>query len=162
MSEQLDPQTAIGHVHLKVSDLDRAVKFYTEVLGFDLVMKLNAGAAFLSVGGYHHHLGLNTWESAGGTPPPAGSTGLYHFAILLPTRKELARTLKRLIDHNWPIDGAADHGVSEAIYFRDPDENGIEIYRDRPRDQWPLDGNGALAMYSRALDFDSLMKELET
>nr|MBI2905584.1 VOC family protein [Chloroflexota bacterium] len=162
MSEQLDPKTAIGHVHLKVSDLDRAVKFYTEVLGFDLVLKLDAGAAFLSVGGYHHHLGLNTWESAGGTPPPAGSTGLYHFAILLPTRKELARTLKRLMDHNWPIDGAADHGVSEAIYFRDPDENGIEIYRDRPRDQWPLGGNGALAMYNRALDFDSLMKELKS
>lgn len=161
MTEPIHPNTVIGHVHLKVSDLERSVKFYTEVMGFEVMAMWGKSAAFLSAGGYHHHLGLNTWESAGGPPPPHGTTGLYHFAILLPERKELARTLKRVAEHDWPIDGAADHGVSEAIYFRDPDGNGIEIYADRPRDQWPKDENGEFTMYTRALDFDSLMAELE-
>jgi len=161
MNETIHPQTVIGHVHLKVSDLDRAVAFYTEVLGFEVMTRLGNSAAFLSAGGYHHHLGLNTWESAGGSPPPPGTTGLYHFAILFPNRQELARTLKRVLDHNWPIDGASDHGVSEAIYFQDPDGNGIEIYADRPREQWPKDKNGELTMYTRPLNFDSLMRELE-
>jgi len=161
MNETIHPQTVIGHVHLKVSDLDRSVTFYTEVLGFEVMARLGNSAAFLSAGGYHHHLGLNTWESAGGSPPPPGTTGLYHFAILLPNRQALARTLKRVIDHNWPIDGASDHGVSEAIYFQDPDSNGIEIYADRPREQWPKGKNGELGMYTRPLNFDSLMRELE-
>lgn len=130
MSEAIHPQTSIGHVHLKVADLERAITFYTEVLGFEVVLRWGNNAAFLSAGGYHHHLGLNTWESAGGLPPPPGSTGLYHFAILLPNRTALARTLKRVLDHGWPIDGAADHGVSEAIYFRDPDGNGIATSSD--------------------------------
>ena len=162
MSESIHPQTAIGHVHLKVSDLDRAVQFYTEVLGFDVMARWGGSAAFLSAGGYHHHLGLNTWESRGGLPPAPGTTGLYHFAILLPNRKELARTFKRVIDHGWPIDGAADHGVSEAIYFSDPDGNGIEIYRDRPPEEWPRDAQGELRMFNAPVDFDSLMAELET
>ena len=161
MAESIHPQTSIGHVHLKVSDLERAVKFYTEVFGFDLMARMGSNAAFLSAGDYHHHIGLNTWESAGGPPPPPGSTGLYHFAILLPSRRELARTLKRVIDHGWPIDGAADHGVSEAIYLRDPDGNGIEIYRDRPMDEWPREPDGRLSMFNKALDFDGIMAELE-
>jgi catechol 2,3-dioxygenase len=162
MSESIHPQTVIGHVHLKVSDIDRAVQFYTEVMGFDLVQRYGSGAAFLSAGGYHHHLGLNTWESAGGPPPPPGTTGLYHFAILFPNRKELARALKRIVEHGWGIDGAADHGVSEAIYLHDPDFNGIEIYRDRPRTEWPVEENGNLKMVNRPLDFDSLLAELKT
>lgn len=161
MSESIHPQTTVGHVHLKVSNLERAVKFYTDVMGFEVMQRWGGSAAFLSAGGYHHRLGLNTWESAGGPPPAPGATGLYHFAILLPNRKELARTLKRVIDHGWPIDGAADHGVSEAIYLRDPDNNGIEIYHDRPQSEWPRDPNGAIRMYNDPLDFDSLMAELE-
>jgi catechol 2,3-dioxygenase len=157
----IHPQTVIGHVHLKVSGLDRAVKFYTDVLGFDVMQKWGASAAFLSAGGYHHHIGLNTWESRGGKPPARGATGLYHFAILYPNRKELARTFKRLLDHEWPIDGAADHGVSEAIYLRDPDGNGIEIYRDRPREEWPRDASGELSMVNAPIDFESLLAELE-
>lgn len=157
----LDPQTTIGHVHLKVSNLERAVRFYTEIMGFEETVRYGDSAAFLSVGGYHHHLGLNTWESAGAAPPPQRSTGLYHFAILLPTRKELARTFKRLLDHNVPIDGASDHGVSEAIYLHDPDHNGIEIYWDRPRDQWPQDEAGNLTMYTRRLDLQGLLDELK-
>ena len=162
MSESIHPQTGIGHVHLKVSNLDQAVKFYTEVLGFEVMAQRGDSAAFLSAGGYHHHLGLNTWESAGGPRPAPGTTGLYHFAILLPNRQELARTFKRVLDSGWPIDGAADHGVSEAIYFRDPDGNGIEIYRDRPPEEWPRFADGALRMHNAPLDFDSLMAELET
>lgn len=158
---RIHPQTRIGHVHLKVSDLDRAVRFYRDALGFEVQQQLGRSAAFLSAGGYHHHVGLNTWESQGGSPPPFGSTGLYHFAILLPNRRELARTFKRLIDMGVSIDGAADHGVSEAIYFRDPDQNGIEIYADRDPAQWPRDANGELRMVTEPLDFDSLMRELE-
>jgi len=161
MNTPIHPQTTIGHVHLKVSNLERSVKFYTEALGFEVMAQLGQSAAFLSAGGYHHHLGLNTWESAGGPRPATGTTGLYHFAILLPNRKELARTWKRVVEHGWEIEGAADHGVSEAVYFSDPDGNGIEIYADRPRDQWPKDKNGEFTMYTRPLDFDSLMAELE-
>ena len=161
MLETIDPGTTIGHVHLRVSDLERAVKFYTEVMGFELTVRYGDAAAFVSAGGYHHHIGLNTWESKGGKPPPKGSSGLYHFAILLPTRKALAQTLKRLIDHNWPIDGASDHGVSEAIYLSDPDKNGIEIYRDRPRSEWPRDADGKMTMGLEPLDFEGLMAELK-
>ena len=161
MDQPFHPKTSIGHVHLKVSDLERAVQFYTEILGFAVTLRMGKSAAFLSAGGYHHHLGLNTWESAGGSPPSPGTTGLYHFAILMPDRKELAHTITRLADHNWPIDGAADHGVSESIYLRDPDSNGIEIYADRPRDQWPSEADGKLIMYTRALDFDSVLGELK-
>src|SRR5712692_12084398 len=138
-------ETRIGHVHLKVADLDRAIGFYRDYLGFDLLANLGS-AAFLSAGGYHHHIGLNTWESASGTPPPSGHTGLYHLAILYPNRKELARALKRLLDHGVHMDGASDHGVSEAIYLHDPDGNGIEIYRDRPRAEWPRTAKGELSM----------------
>jgi catechol 2,3-dioxygenase len=157
----IHPQTVIGHVHLKVSDLGRAVRFYSDVLGFDLMQRWGDSAAFLSAGGYHHHIGLNTWESLGGKPPPRGTTGLYHAAILYPNRAELARAFRRLIDHAWPIDGASDHGVSEAIYLRDPDGNGIELYRDRPRDEWPLNAYGDLAMRNAALDFQGLLSELD-
>ena len=162
MSEpSIHPQTVIGHVHLKVSDLERAVTFYTEVMGFDVMQRWGNSAAFLSAGGYHHHLGLNTWESRSGPPPARGTTGLYHFAILYPTRKELARAFKRLLDHDWPIDGASDHGVSEAIYLRDPDGNGLELYRDRPREQWPRTPDGDLAMVNAPIDFESLLAELD-
>ena len=154
------PQTRIGHVHLKVSDLERSVQFYTQVLGFELQQRLGNSAAFLSAGGYHHHIGLNTWESRGAPPPPRYSTGLYHFAILYPSRLELARALARIIAHGWPIDGASDHGVSEAIYLHDPDGNGIEIYRDRDPSEWPRD-NGRIAMVTDPLDLDDLLGELE-
>jgi catechol 2,3-dioxygenase len=157
----IDAKASIGHIHLKVSDLQRSVQFYSEVLGFEISGRLGDQAAFLSAGGYHHHIGLNTWESAGGSPPPAGSTGLYHFAILVSSRQELARALQRLLDAKWPLDGASDHGVSEALYLRDPDGNGIEIYADRPRAAWPRDAAGKIAMFTRALDFESLMAELE-
>lgn len=159
MFNSIDPKTIIGHVHLKVSDLDRAVHFYSEVLGFELTTRLGSQAAFLSAGGYHHHIGLNTWESKGGTPPPGHTTGLYHFAILLPDRKALAQTVARLIDHGWPIDGAADHGVSDAIYLRDPDQNGIELYCDRPREEWPHDAGGNLIMFTKPLDLEALLNE---
>jgi len=162
MSENtIHPQTRIGHVHLKVSDLDRAVKFYRDALGFELQQHFGRSAAFLSAGGYHHHIGLNIWESQGGSPPPSGSTGLYHFAILYPNRRELARAFKRLIDLGAPIDGAADHGVSEAIYLRDPDQNGLEIYCDRDPAEWPRDASGELRMVTEPLDFESLMGELQ-
>lgn len=162
MSEpSIHPQTVIGHVHLKVSDIERAVKFYTEVLGLEVQQRWGNSAAFLSAGGYHHHIGLNTWESRGAAPPPRRSTGLYHFAILYPNRKELARVFKRLLDHEWPIDGASDHGVSEAIYLRDPDGNGIEIYCDRPLEEWPRDPDGKLAMHNAPLDLAGLLAELD-
>jgi catechol 2,3-dioxygenase len=157
----IHPETRIGHVHLKVSDLPRAIAFYRDALGFDLMQQYGESAAFLSAGGYHHHIGLNTWESRGGPPPPRGTTGLYHVAILYPNRVELARALKRLIDRGVPIDGASDHGVSEAIYLRDPDGNGIEIYRDRPREEWPRDPDGSLTMVTEPLDLRALVRELE-
>ncbi|MBK7141073.1 MAG: VOC family protein [bacterium] len=155
----VDPRAVIGHVHLKVADLDRAIKFYTDTLGFEVVARMGNAAAFLSAGGYHHHIGLNVWESKNGSPPPRGSTGLYHFAILLPSRQALATTLLRVLESGWAIDGAADHGVSEAIYFRDPDNNGIEIYCDRPRDQWPRNEDGSYAMVNAVLDIDALLAE---
>jgi catechol 2,3-dioxygenase len=155
----MDAGVRIGHVHLKVADLDRALAFYQDVLGFQLTQRFGRQAAFLSAGGYHHHIGLNTWESEGGSPPPSGTTGLYHLAILYPTRAELADAVRRLMKANIPLDGAADHGVSEAIYLRDPDGNGVEVYRDKPKDQWPHDAKGELAMYTRPLDIESLLKE---
>jgi catechol 2,3-dioxygenase len=159
VSGTIDPRTDIGHVHLKVSDLDRAVAFYRDVLGFELMQRLGDEAAFLSAGGYHHHIGLNTWESKGGPPPTPGTTGLYHFAIRVPDRPALAKTLKRVLDAGIRI-GASDHGVSEAIYFSDPDGNGIEIYRDRPEAEWPRmpDGKG-VAMMSAPLDIEGLLAE---
>jgi catechol 2,3-dioxygenase len=158
----IHPETRIGHVHLKVADLPRAIAFYRDALGFDLMEQMGNSAAFLSAGGYHHHIGLNTWESRGGSPPPPGATGLYHFAILYPTRQELARALQRLADYGVPIDGASDHGVSEAIYLRDPDGNGIEIYRDRPRDEWPRDPSGSFTMMTAPLDLRALLRELDS
>ena len=157
---QIDPGVDIGHVHLKVADLDRAIGFYRDVLGFDLMQRMGDQAAFLSAGGYHHHIGLNTWESKGGSPPPPGTTGLYHVAIRYPTRAGLADALKRLVENKVPISGASDHGVSEAIYLNDPDGNGVELYRDRPRDEWPMapDGEG-VAMVSVPLDLDALLAE---
>lgn len=162
MPSPLHPDVRIGHVHLKVADLERSLAFYCGVLGFQIMQRWGTSAAFISAGGYHHHLGLNTWQSAGGRPPPAGSTGLYHTAILYPSRAELADALGRLIDNNIAIDGAADHGVSEAIYLRDPDENGVELYRDRPREEWPFSASGELAMYTRPLDLQALLKERAT
>src|SRR5437868_12069475 len=150
---------SIGHVHLKVADLARALAFYQGVLGFELTQRFGNGAAFLSAGGYHHHIGLNTWESLGGHPPDAGRTGLYHLAVLYPTRAALADALRRLIDAGIPLEGAADHGVSEALYLRDPDGNGVELYRDRPPDQWPRSADGGVAMYTRPLDLAALLKE---
>ena len=161
MAESIHPDTRIGHVHLKVSDLDRAVRFYRDVLGFEVQQYYGSQAAFLSAGGYHHHIGLNTWESQGGPPPAPGTTGLYHIAILLPNRRELARTFKRVLENGVRIDGASDHGVSEAIYFRDPDGNGIEIYRDRDPQDWPR-RNGEINMVTRPLDLRALLAELET
>jgi len=155
----LHPDVRIGHVHLKVGNLDRALGFYCGVLGFELVQRFDSSAAFISAGGYHHHIGLNTWESLGGPPPPRGSTGLYHLAILYPSRAELADALRRLIAAKIPLDGASDHGVSEALYLRDPDGNGVELYWDRPRDQWPRSPQGGVAMYTRRLDLDGLLAE---
>ena len=153
-------ETRIGHVHLKVSDLDRAIRFYRDLLGFDLVTRLGGQAAFLSAGGYHHHIGLNTWESKNGTPPPHGTTGLYHFAVNYPTRKDLAVALKRLLDNGWSIDGASDHGTHEAIYLHDPDFNGIALAWDRDRSEWPQIGD-QLSFTTRPLDFAGLLAELE-
>ncbi len=155
----VDPKVRIGHVHLKVADLDRALKFYRDVLGFELTQRYGHQAAFLSAGGYHHHIGLNTWESAGGQPPPPGTTGLYHVAILYPTRAALADALRRIVEAGIPLEGASDHGVSEALYLRDPDGNGVELYWDRPADQWPRTPNGELAMVTRALDVEGLLDE---
>jgi catechol 2,3-dioxygenase len=147
-------------VHLKVSDLDRAIAFYRDVLGFELMQRMGDEAAFLSAGGYHHHIGLNTWESRGGSPPPRGTTGLFHVAIRYPDRHTLAEAVRTVVDAGVPLSGASDHGVSEAIYLRDPDENGIELYRDRPREEWPLAENG-VAMYSQPLDVPALLAEAE-
>jgi catechol 2,3-dioxygenase len=158
-ANSIDPRVGIGHVHLKVADLERALKFYCGVLGFELQQRFGSQAAFVSAGGYHHHIGLNTWESAGGSPPPPGTTGLYHVAILYPTRASLADALQRLIAAGVELDGAADHGVSEALYLRDPDGNGVELYRDRPPAQWPRTSDGRLAMFTRPLDLDALLKE---
>jgi catechol 2,3-dioxygenase len=155
----IDPKVRIGHVHLKVADLDRALKFYCGVLGFELQQRLGSQAAFISAGGYHHHIGLNTWESAGGSPPPPGTTGLYHVAILYPTRALLADALRRVLAAGVKPEGASDHGVSEAIYLRDPDDNGVELYWDRPREQWPRAADGGVAMFTRTLDLDSLLAE---
>jgi catechol 2,3-dioxygenase len=151
--------TRIGHVHLKVADLERALGFYCGVLGFELMQRYGSEAAFVSAGGYHHHIGLNTWESKGGSPPPPGTTGLFHTAILYPTRAALADALRRVMAAGIALDGASDHGVSEALYLRDPDQNGVELYRDRPQAEWPRDADGKLAMFTRRLDLDGLLAE---
>ena len=161
-SPAIHPGVRIGHVHLKVADLGRALGFYRDVLGFEVTQRLGASAAFLSAGGYHHHIGLNTWESAGGRPPAAGTTGLYHVAILYPTRAELGDALRRLIAAGIALDGASDHGVSEALYLRDPDENGVELYWDRPVEEWPRTPDGGLAMFTKALDLGSLLAAAES
>ena len=155
----IDKDVRIGHVHLKVANLDRALHFYCGVLGFELTVRLGSQAAFVSAGGYHHHIGLNTWESLGGSPPAQGTNGLYHLAILYPTRVELAQALKRVLEANISLDGASDHGVSEALYLRDPDDNGIELYWDRPRHEWPHLPDGNLTMFTRRLDLNSLLAE---
>lgn len=158
-SEPISPDTVVGHVHLKVADLERAIRFYTDALGFELTQRMGDSAAFLSAGGYHHHVGLNTWESSGGAAPPRGSTGLYHVAFRYPDRKALAAALRRLQHHSIPLEGAADHGVSEALYLRDPDGNGLELYYDKPRSEWPRDADGELQMFTRGLDLESLLAD---
>ena len=155
----IHPDTKIGHVHLKVADLDRALSFYHDLLGFELIRRIGDQAAFISAGGYHHHIGLNTWESKDGTAPPLGHTGLYHTAILYPNRNELAKALKILMAANYPLQGAADHGVSEAIYLADPDGNGVELYCDRPKEKWPRTQNGEVDIFTRPLDIDDLLSE---
>lgn len=157
---KIPAQSRIGHVHLKVSDLDRALSFYRDLLGFELTTMYGDQAAFISAGGYHHHIGLNTWHSKGAPPAPQNSTGLYHTAILYPTRRDLADILKRLIDAQYPISGASDHGVSEAIYLNDPDGNGVELYRDRPKEEWSYREDGSVEMVTQPLDLDDLLKEL--
>lgn len=155
----IDPGVTVGHVHLKVADLDRALAFYCGVLGFQLMQRMASGAAFISAGGYHHHIGLNTWESRGGDPPAPGTTGLYHVAIRYPARAALADALRRLVAAGIPLEGASDHGVSEALYLRDPDDNGVELYWDRPQASWPRAPDGGLAMYTRRLDLEGLLRE---
>jgi catechol 2,3-dioxygenase len=155
----VSPGTRVGHVHLKVADLDPALSFYCGVLGFELMQKMGVQAAFISAGGYHHHIGLNTWESRGGLPPAPGTTGLFHVAILYPSRADLGDALRRLEAAGIGLDGASDHGVSEALYLRDPDGNGVELYWDRPQEHWPRDADGALAMFTRRLDLSSLRSE---
>lgn len=157
MAQTIHPEARIGHVHLRVADLERAIAFYNGVLGFEVTQRFGNSAAFLSAGGYHHHIGLNTWESLGGTPPPPGSTGLYHLAVVYPTQAELAEALRRLMAADVRLDGAADHGVSEALYLRDPDGNGVELYWDRPKEEWPADAKGGLAMFTRPLDLRELL-----
>ena len=162
MSE-LDPRVDIGHVHLKVADIDRAVAFWNGVIGFDVTQRLGDQAAFLSAGGYHHHIGLNTWESQGGAPPPRGTTGLYHVAVRFPDRRTLAAALRRVLEAGIPLEGATDHGISEAIYLRDPDGNGVELYRDRPREEWPRPENGeGVAMFNAPFDLAALLAELDS
>jgi catechol 2,3-dioxygenase len=155
----IDAGVRIGHVHLKVADLERALKFYRDILGFEVTTRYGTQAVFLSAGGYHHHIGLNTWESLGGSPPPRGSTGLYHAAILYPTRALLADAVRRVLTAGIELDGASDHGVSEAIHLRDPDDNGVELYWDRPNEQWPRTPSGEIDMFTRALDLDALLSE---
>ena len=159
MTQVVDPGVRIGHVHLKVADLERALGFYHGVLGFEITQRMGSQAVFLSAGGYHHHIALNTWESRGGSPPPPGSTGLYHLAILYPGRPQLADALRKLAAAGISLDGASDHGVSEALYLRDPDQNGVELYWDRPKENWPYDSNGQLRMYSQPLDLAGLLAE---
>jgi len=161
VTRPIDPQVRIGHVHLKVADLERSLGFYCGILGFQLMQRYGTQAAFISAGGYHHHIGLNTWASLGGLPPPPGTTGLYHVAILYPTRPALADALRRLIAAGISLDGASDHGVSEALYLRDPDENGVELYWDRPKEEWPTTPTGELAMFTRRLDLNGLLQEVE-
>jgi catechol 2,3-dioxygenase len=160
-NQTIHPDVRIGHVHLKVADLERALAFYCGVLGFQLTQRYGPGAAFISTGGYHHHIGLNTWESLGGSPPPPRATGLFHLAILYPSRAELADALQRLIGAGVSLDGASDHGVSEALYLRDPDGNGVELYWDRPREEWPRSAVGGVEMFTRPLDLDNLLREHE-
>ena len=157
----IDPRVDIGHVHLKVSDLERALGFWRDVLGFEEQARYGDQAVFLSAGGYHHHIGLNTWESLGASPPPSGHTGLYHVAVRFPDRRTLAEALRRVLEAGLPLDGASDHGVSEALYLRDPDGNGVELYRDRPREEWPRSPDGSLGMFTRPLDLRSLLAEAE-
>jgi catechol 2,3-dioxygenase len=161
-NKPIDKSVRIGHVHLKVADLERALEFYCGVRGFETMVRFGRDAAFVSAGGYHHHIGLNTWESLGGSPPPPGATGLYHLAILYPTRAELADALTRLTKAGIALDGASDHGVSEALYLRDPDQNGVELYWDRPHEQWPRSPDGQVTMFTRALDLNSLLAELSS
>jgi catechol 2,3-dioxygenase len=160
MNYSIDPRTTIGHVHLKVADIDRALGFWSGVLGFEVTQRYGAEAAFLSAGGYHHHIGLNTWMSKGGSPPPRDTTGLFHAAILYPTRAALADSLRRLLDAGYPLDGASDHGVSEALYLSDPDGNGVELYWDRPEAEWPRTADGGLEMVTLPLDLNDLLDEL--
>ncbi len=162
MRQPIHPATTIGHVHLKVADLDRALAFYRDVLGFEETQRYGSGAVFLSAGGYHHHIGLNTWESAGGSPPPPGTTGLYHVAIRYPTRAALADASRRVTAAGIALDGASDHGVSEALYLRDPDQNGVELYWDRPHDAWPRTREGGIAMFTKPLDVEGLLREAGT
>lgn len=155
----IDPRTRIGHVHLTVSDLDRSLAFYRDVLGFDVTARYGPDAVFLAAGGYHHHIGLNTWAGRGAPPPAPGTTGLYHFAILFPDRPALAAAVRRVVEHGTALEGASDHGVSEAIYLRDPDGNGIELYRDRPENEWPRGPDGEIRMHTRPLDLAALLEE---
>ena len=155
----IDPRVRIGHVHLKVSDLEASLKFYCGVLGFELMQRWGTEAAFISAGGYHHHIGLNTWESLGGSPPQPGTTGLFHVAILYPDRAALGDALRRLLAANIPLDGASDHGVSEALYLHDPDQNGLELYRDHPKEEWPRKPDGSVVMFTRPLDLDALLRD---
>ena len=157
----IPPETRVGHVHLKVADLERAIGFYSGILGFAVTQRYGRQAAFLSAGGYHHHIGLNTWDSLGASPPPAGHTGLFHSAFLFPDRRSLAQVLRRLIDANYPLTGASDHGVSEALYLDDPDGNGVELYRDRAETDWPRAADGTLAMFTRRLDLQALLAEAD-
>lgn len=160
MTQKLDSGVRIGHVHLKVANIDRALGFYRDVLGFEVTQRYGESAAFIAAGDYHHHIGLNTWESKDGVPPPPGTTGLYHTAILYPTRAALADALQRVMSAGIELDGASDHGVSEALYLRDPDQNGVELYWDKPKEMWPFTPEGRLEMYSRRLDLKNLLKEL--
>jgi len=153
----IDPEVDIGHVHLKVADIDRSLGFYVGVLGFEVMARIGDQAAFISAGGYHHHIGLNTWESRGGSPPPPGTTGLYHVAIRYPSRAALGGALRRLVEAGIPLDGASDHGVSEALYLHDPDGNGVELYRDRPKEEWPRDENGSFTMFTRPVDLQRIL-----